>query len=244
MPSMEKQFSIYCDASGQGLGCVLMQDGHVVAYASRQLRKHEEHYLTHNLELTAVVHALKIWRHYLIGKRCEVYSDHKSLKYTFTQLDLNLRQRRWLELIKDYDLGINYHLGKANVVADALSRRTYLNGLTMEAIPFDLCEELDKLNLRLAVNTRVITMEVDSTLSQDIRKGQMEDEKLQEIKRNIAEGKSLVSLNMIKVYFGTRGGFFVPTNKEIKKLIIRHTQFNPREIKCIKISSFPTGGMV
>jgi hypothetical protein len=190
MPYMEKQFSIYCDASRQGLGCVLMQDGHVVACASWQLRKHEEHYLTHDLELTTVVHALKIWRHYLIGKRCEVYSDHKSLKYIFTQPDLNLRQRRWLELIKDYDLGINYRPGKANVVADALRHRTYLNGLIVETMPFDFYEELDKLNLWLTVNTRIVTMEVDSTLSQDIRKGQMEDEKLQEIKRNIAEGKS------------------------------------------------------
>jgi hypothetical protein len=91
-PDMEKPFSIYYDASGQGLGCVLMQDGHVVAYASRQLRKHEEKYPTHDLELAAVVHALKIRRHYIIDKRCEVYSDHKSLKYIFTHPDLNLRQ--------------------------------------------------------------------------------------------------------------------------------------------------------
>jgi hypothetical protein len=123
LPDLTKKFDIYCDASRQGLGCVLMQEGQVVCYASRQLRKHEENYPTHDLELAAVVHALKIWRHYLIGHRCEIYSDHKSLKYIFTQSDLNLRQRRWLELIKDYDLGINYHPGKANVVADALSRK-------------------------------------------------------------------------------------------------------------------------
>jgi hypothetical protein len=190
MPDMEKQFSIYCDASGQGLGCVLMQDGHVVAYASQQLRKHEEHYPTHNPELVAVVHALKIWRHYLIGKRCELYSDHKSLKYIFTQPNLNLRQRRWLDLIKDYDTGINYHSGKVNVVADALSRRTYLNRLIIETMPFDLCAKMDKLNLRLIIYSRVVAMEVDSTLSQHIRKGQKEDEKLQEIRRNIAECKS------------------------------------------------------
>jgi hypothetical protein len=115
---------------------VLMQDGHVVAYASRQLRKHEEKYPTHDLELAAVVHALKIWRYYIIGKRCEVYSDHKSLKYIFAQPDLNLRQRRWLELIKDYDLGINYHPDKANVVADTLSIRSHLNMLaTRELLP-------------------------------------------------------------------------------------------------------------
>jgi hypothetical protein len=127
LPDLTKNFDIYCDASHQGLGCVLMQEGQVVSYASRQLRKHEENYPTHDLELAAVVHALKIWRHYLIGHRCEKYSDHKSLRYIFTQNDLDLRQRRWLELIKYYDLGINYHPGKANVVADALSRKKYCN---------------------------------------------------------------------------------------------------------------------
>jgi hypothetical protein len=93
MPDMEKQFSIYCDALGQGLGCVLIQDGRVVAYASLQLRKHDVNYPTHDLELAIVVHTLKIWSHYLVGKRCELYTDHKSLKYIFTQLNLNLRQR-------------------------------------------------------------------------------------------------------------------------------------------------------
>jgi hypothetical protein len=91
MPDMKKPFSIYCDASGQGLRCVLMQDGLLVAYASRQLRKHQVNYPNHDLELTAMVHALKIWRHYLMGKRCELYTDHKSLKYIFTQSNLNLR---------------------------------------------------------------------------------------------------------------------------------------------------------
>lgn len=106
---IRKSFDIYCDASRHGLGCVLMQEGRVVAYASRQLRPHELNYLTHDLELAAVVHALKIWRHYLISNRCEIYTDHKSLKYIFTQADLNMRQRRWLELIKDYDMGVHYH---------------------------------------------------------------------------------------------------------------------------------------
>jgi hypothetical protein len=92
LPDITKTFNIYCDASRQGLGCVLMQDGKVVSYASRQLRKHEENYPTHDLELAAVVQALKIWRHYLIGHRCGIYSDQKSLKYIFTQTDLNLRQ--------------------------------------------------------------------------------------------------------------------------------------------------------
>jgi hypothetical protein len=107
MPEMLKPSPIYCNASGQGLGCVLMQDGHVVAYASQQLRKHEVNYLTHDLELATVLHAHMIWRHYIMGKRYELYMDHKSLKYILTQSNLNLRQRRWLELLKDYDLGIN-----------------------------------------------------------------------------------------------------------------------------------------
>jgi hypothetical protein len=191
MHEMEKPFSIYCDASGQGLGCVLIQDGHVVAYASRQLRKHEEKYPTHDLELVVVVHGLKIWRHYIIGKRCEVYSDHKSLKYIFTHPDLNLRQRRWLELIKDYDLEINYHPGKANVVADALSRRSHLNILTTRELLPEFYKEFEKLNLGWVSNTEVITMEVDSTLEQDIKKDQLEDAKIQEIKEQIKEDKAL-----------------------------------------------------
>jgi hypothetical protein len=88
---MEKPFLIFCDASGQGLGCLLMQDGPVVAYASRQLRKREEHYPTSDLELAVVVHALKIWRYYLMEKRCGLYMDHTSVEYIFTQLDLSLR---------------------------------------------------------------------------------------------------------------------------------------------------------
>ena len=89
-----------------------MQDGRVVAYTSRQLKVHEKNYPTHDLELAAVVHALQIWRHYLIGNKCEIFTDHKSLKYIFTQPNLNLRQRRWLELIKDYNLDLQYHSAK------------------------------------------------------------------------------------------------------------------------------------
>ncbi|WRX15687.1 Reverse transcriptase domain - like 10 [Theobroma cacao] len=119
LPVNGKEFVVYSDASKLGLGCVLMQDEKV--YASRQLKKHGMNYPTHDLELAVVVFALKIWRHYLYGERCRIFTDHKSLKYLLTQKELNLRQRRWLELIKDYDLVIDYHPGKANVVADALS---------------------------------------------------------------------------------------------------------------------------
>jgi hypothetical protein len=124
---LQKGFDIYCDACYQGLGCVLMQEGHVVAYASCQLRKNELNYPTHDLELAAVVHALKIWRHYIMGTKCQVYTNHKILKYIFTQKDLNPRQHRWLELIKDYDLEIHYHPCKVNLVADALSWKEHVH---------------------------------------------------------------------------------------------------------------------
>jgi hypothetical protein len=89
-PDIKKPFDAYCDAFGIGIGCVLMQEGRVIAYASRQLKRHEEHYPTHDLELVAIVHALKIWRHYLLGNTCHIHTDHKSLKYIFTQADLNM----------------------------------------------------------------------------------------------------------------------------------------------------------
>jgi hypothetical protein len=248
MPNMEKPFLVYCDTSGQGLGCVLMQDGHVVVYASRQLRKHEEHYPTHDLELVAVVHALKIWRHYLIGKICEIYSDHKSLKYIFTQPDLNLRQRRWLELIEDCDLGINYHPGKANIVVDALSRRSHLNQLIVEQIPFDLCEEFDKLNLRLVANTEVVAMEIDSTLSQDICKGQLIDEKPKRLSETLRKASHLDLLKMTKDYYGAKEGPVCPTSRKsrtsyFEKLMILLIPFTLKAIRCIKISKVPIGVM-
>ena len=124
IPSGSGGFVVYSDASYQGLGCVLMQHGKVVAYASRQLKPYERNYPTHDLELAAMVFALKIWRHFLFGETCEIFTDHKSLKYLFSQKELNMRQRRWIELLKDYDYIIQYHLGKANVMADALSKKS------------------------------------------------------------------------------------------------------------------------
>ncbi|KAI3776024.1 hypothetical protein L1987_45784 [Smallanthus sonchifolius] len=117
---------VYCDASNQGLGCVIMQRGKVIVYASRQLKVHEKNYTTHDLELGAVVFALKIWRHYLYGTKCVVFTDHKSLQHIFNQKELNMRQWRWVELLNDYDCEIRYHPGKTNVVADALSRKDHV----------------------------------------------------------------------------------------------------------------------
>jgi hypothetical protein len=127
------------------------------------------------------VHALKIWRHYLIDHQCEIYYDHKSLKYIFTQTDLNLRQRRWLELTKDYDLGINYHPGKTNVVADALSRRKYCKGTFARRMRPELHREFNYLNLTI-VNDAAVAMEVEPTLEEEIHEGQLEDAKLKEIR--------------------------------------------------------------
>ena len=134
LPEGTEDFVVYCDASHQGLGCVLMQRDKVIAYASRQLKVHEKNYTTHDLELGAVVFALKIWRHYLYGTKCTIYTDHKSLQHILDQKMLNMRQRRWVELLNDYDCEIRYHPGKANVVADALSRKERVKPLRVRAL--------------------------------------------------------------------------------------------------------------
>ncbi|GJZ76752.1 putative reverse transcriptase domain-containing protein [Tanacetum coccineum] len=129
LPEGSEDFVVYCDASHKGLGAVLMQREKVIAYASRQLKVHEKNYTTYDLELGSVVFALKLWRHYLYGTRCSVFTDHKSLQHILDQKDLNMRQCRWLELLSDYDCDIRYHPGKANVVADALSRKERIEPL-------------------------------------------------------------------------------------------------------------------
>ncbi|CAA7021826.1 unnamed protein product [Microthlaspi erraticum] len=125
LPEPGKPYMVYTDASGIGLGCVLMQEGRVIAYASRQWQGSERNRPTHDLELGAVIFALKIWRSYLLGETVQVFTDHKSLQHIFTQPMMNARQTRWVEFLADYQVSINYHPGKANLVADALSRRRY-----------------------------------------------------------------------------------------------------------------------
>ncbi|GJR73795.1 putative reverse transcriptase domain-containing protein, partial [Tanacetum coccineum] len=134
LPEGNDDFVVYCDASHQGRGAVLMQRDKVIAYTSRQLKPHEENYTTHDLELGAVVFALKIWRHYLYGTKCIVFTDHKSLQHILDQKELNMRQRHWLELLADYDCEIRYHSGKANVVADALNRKERIKPLRVRSL--------------------------------------------------------------------------------------------------------------
>ncbi|WVZ49025.1 hypothetical protein U9M48_000407 [Paspalum notatum var. saurae] len=187
-PDMHKPFSVYCDASRLGLGCVLMQEGKVIAYASRQLRDHEKNYPTHDLELAAVVHALKT--------------------------ELNMRQRRWLELIKDYDLEIHYHPGKANEESIGL--------LWARELPDELAIEFDRLSLGFLNNTEgTVSMEFEPTLEQEIGKGQLNDEKIKEIKELIKLDKApgfRVDADGT-VWHGDR--ICVPNIKSIRDLILR-----------------------
>src|SRR3954467_8011457 len=229
-PDTKKNFEIFCDASRQGLGCILMQDRHVVAYASRQLRPHEENYPTHDLELDAVVHALKTWRHYLLGNRCEIYSDHQSLKYIFTQPNLNLRQRRWIELIKDYDLGISYTPGKANVMADALSRKSYCNNLMLQQYQPLLHEEFRKLNLEIVPHGFLSTLVEKPTLEDQIIVAQRRARGVRRIKENIASGvaKCFSIDSKGTVFF--ENCLVVPKNKNLRQLILKEAHDTPLSI--------------
>ncbi|GJT09516.1 putative reverse transcriptase domain-containing protein [Tanacetum coccineum] len=139
-----EDFVVYCDASLKGYGAVLMQREKVIAYASIQLKVHEENYTTHDLELGAVVFVLRLSRHYLYGTKCVVFIDHKSLQYILNQKELNLRQRIWIELSSDYDCEIRYHLGKANVMADALSRKERNKPLHVRALMMTVHNDLPK----------------------------------------------------------------------------------------------------
>jgi hypothetical protein len=221
-PDNTKSFDVYCDALGTGLGCVLMQDNRVIAYASRALRPHEQNYPTHDLELAAVVHVLKIWRHYLMGAHCNIYTDHKSLKYIFAQDDLNMRQRRWLELIKDYDLEVHYHPGKANVVADALSRKAQCNCVTMDYKIATLCDKLRKLNVEVVSPGTLDYISVEPTLQEQIVLTQIGDKGLQVIKemleQKVDKYKCFRQDSKGVLWFEDR--LVVPKNPELRKKIL------------------------
>ncbi|GKA27912.1 putative reverse transcriptase domain-containing protein [Tanacetum coccineum] len=173
-PKGSKNFIVYCDVSHKGLGAVLMQNEKVIAYASRQLKIHEKNYTTHDLELGAVVFALKMWRHYLYETRCTIFTEHKSLQHILYQKELNMRQRRWLELLSDYDCDIRYHPGKANVGTDALSRKERSKPLRVQALVMTIGLNLPKQILEAqteALKPENLTAEdVGGMLRQDLKK--------------------------------------------------------------------------
>jgi hypothetical protein len=184
------------------------------------LRRYKEHYPTHDLELAVVVHALKIWRQYLLGNICHIYIDHKSLKYIFTQSELNMRQRRWLELIKDYELEIHYHPGKANVVADALSRKTSCHCLTVKTSDITLCHEMEKLNLGMFQHGTLSQLKFDLILLQKFINAQRSDKGMKHIHKKIKAGKA----NYFRkddqgiVWFNNR--IVVPKNDKVRQQVL------------------------
>ncbi|GJT29913.1 putative reverse transcriptase domain-containing protein, partial [Tanacetum coccineum] len=177
LPERSENFVAYCDASHKGLGAVLMQREKVIAYASRQLKVHEKNYTTHDLELGAVVIALKMWRHYLYGTKCVVFIDHKSLQHILDQKELNIRQCRWLELLCDYDCEIRYHPRKANVVADALSRKERIKPLRVQALAMTIGLNLPK---------KILNAQVEARKEENYEKRLME-----KLSRKILEGSCL-----------------------------------------------------
>ena len=181
LPNGRDGFVIYNDASRQGLGYFLMRNDRMIAYTSRQLKKHEENYPTHDLELATVVFALKIWRHYLYGAPCRIFTDHKILQCIFTKNELNLKQKRWLE----FDCTIEYHPGKANVVADALSRRPEGSLSHMRSGYLPLLVDMRALRVILEVEDSealLATFHVRPLLMDQIRVGQLQDPQLIHLK--------------------------------------------------------------
>jgi hypothetical protein len=199
-----------------------MPNNRVIAYASRALKTNEQNYPTHDLELAAVIHALKIWRHYLMSTKCNIYTDHKSLKYIFTQADLNMRQRRWLELMKDYDLEVHYHPGKANVVADALSRKAHCHFLSIEAISETLCWEMRKLNLEIIPQGSLNHIAVEPTLQDSIIRAQLHDEGVKIIKQQLAQGEEKYKCFQVdhKGILWFKGCIVVPKDHQLHKQIL------------------------
>ncbi|XP_071923176.1 uncharacterized protein [Coffea arabica] len=222
LPDGVEGYAVYSDASREGLGCVLMQKGKVVAYASRRLKPHEQNYPTHDLELAAVIFALKKWRHYLYDVTFEVYTDHKSLKYLFSQKELNLRQRRWVEFLEDYDCSINYHPGKANVVADALSRKAQVAGLMIKE--WDMLEEVSSWNPRLE-KLKILfgNLTLKSPLLERIKEAQKTDPTIQKNVEKVQKGETLDFKLGSEGVLRFRDRIAVPADERLRREILEES---------------------
>nr|GFB95815.1 retrotransposon protein, putative, Ty3-gypsy subclass [Tanacetum cinerariifolium] len=203
--------------------------GKVIAYASRQLKPYEVNYPTHDLELAVVVFALKIWRHYLYGESCDVFTDHKSLKYIFTQRELNMRQRRWLELLKDYDTNIQYHPGKANVVADALSRKSgMIAGIKVEE---EIIHDLERLDIELYVRGQhgyLASLRVEPDLISRIKEAQKEDSEIWTIVKNLDKQVEFHLDNDNVLWQDTR--LVVPSDASLREALLTEAHSSPFSI--------------
>ncbi|KAI3676199.1 hypothetical protein L1987_85800 [Smallanthus sonchifolius] len=232
LPSGSGGYQVYSDASKKGLGCVLMQHGKVIAYASRQLKPYEVNYPTHDLELAAVAFALKIWRHYLYGETCDIFTDHKSLKYIFTQKEINMRQRRWLELLKNYDVNIQYNPGKANVVADALSRKSSCNVASLTIQP-QVLTDLDKMGIDIQVEKYdgyLARLKIEPDLISRIKEAQQQDGELWAISQNLEIGKQSefrVDEHGV-IWCGKR--LCVPANSALRESLLAEAHSSPFSI--------------
>ncbi|TYK11047.1 ty3-gypsy retrotransposon protein [Cucumis melo var. makuwa] len=224
VPYGSGSFVIYNDASKKGLGCILMQQGKVVAYASRQLKSHEQNYPTHDLELAAAGFALKIWRNYLYGEKIQIFTDHKSPKYFFTQKKLNMRQRRWLELVKDYDCEILYHPSKVNVVVDALSRKV-LHSAALITKQAPLLRDFERAEIEISVGevtSQLAHLSVQLTLRQRI------------IVAQLNEKRFLVEVGQAEEFpISSNGGLMyerhlcVPTDSAVKRELLTEAHSSP-----------------
>ena len=223
IPERGLGYTVSCDASLLGLGCVLEQLGGVVAYGSRQLKNHEGNYPVHDLELAAVVFALKSWRHYLYGETFEVLSDHKSLSYIFTQRDLNLRQRRWLEYLSDYDFFLCYHPRKSNIVADALSRKSRGTMTALFVQMWCMIEDLAEYKLTFIEPQRrsgVYRLVARPVLFERVRDLQEQDPLAQRVRSRLAQGETLSDWCVdADQYLLFGGGVYVP--EAIREEILR-----------------------
>ena len=206
-----------------------MQDDKVIAYASRQLKVHEKNYPTHDFELAAVVFALKIWRHYLYGVHCQIYTDHKSLKYIFTQKELNMRQRRLLELVKDYDCEILYQPGKANKVADALSRKSSATVMSITELPKALQEEIHKLDLELIIG-QVSALMLQPTIFDGIKGSQELAPTLVRLKEEVREGRNKEFQISSEGILHFKGRLCVPKDPELREQIMSEAHSTPYSV--------------